>query len=86
MITSQKAADKQPIVINFGTAEDNKYPTYVQLHALKNHKSAPIKEWLFKHVKLNKTTIVNCDKDTAFNFLKKRVVLHSAKVNYKKES
>lgn len=81
-----KGADKQPVTITLGTAEDNKYPAYLKLHALKNHKSALIKEWLFKHGKLNKITIVNCDKDTAFNFLKKRVDLHSAKVNYKEKN
>ena len=36
-----------------------------------------------KHVKLDKSTVINCDKDTFFNFLKKLVDLHSAKVNHK---
>lgn len=65
-----KCADKQPVVIILVTAEDNKYPTYVKLHTLKNHKSAPIKEWLFKHVKPNKTTIVNCERIPLLTFLK----------------
>lgn len=80
-----KGADKSPVVIILGTTQDNKYPTFVKLHALMNHKSASIKKWMRKHVKLDKSTVINCDKDTSFNFLKKIVDLHSAKVNYKEK-
>lgn len=80
-----KGADKSLVIIILGTTQDNKYPTFVKLHALKNHKSDSIKKWMRKHVKLDKSTVINCDKDTSFNFLKKLVDLHSAKVNYKEK-
>ncbi len=60
----------------------NKYPRYMMLHVLPNHKADSIKEFVSNHMVLSSDTIVSCDNDPSFKWLKNVVDLNNAKVDY----
>ena len=63
----------------------NKYPRYMMLHFLPDHKAGPIKKFVSKHMVLSSDTVVSCDNDPSFKWLKNVADLKNAKVDYSDE-
>lgn len=77
-----KGADKAQVFMALSTDAYNKYPRYMMLHFLPDHKAGPIKKFVSKHMVLSSDTIVSCDNDSSFKWLKNVVDLNNAKVDY----
>lgn len=80
-----KGKDKTQILMILSTDAYNNYPCYMMLHMLPNHKAGPIKEFVSDHMVLSSDTIVSCDNDTSFKWLKNIVNLNNVKVDYSDE-
>lgn len=77
-----KGSDKTQTFMALSTDAYNEYPRYMMLHVLPNHKADPIKEFVSSHMVLSSDTIVSCDNDPSFKWLKNVVDLNNAKVYY----
>ena len=74
--------NKQQVLMVLSTGEDNKYPRYMKLHVLPCHKSSPVRNFMFKHVVMDKDRKVTTDNDTCFMWMKDYVDLENSRVDY----
>ena len=74
--------NKQHVLMVLSTGEDNKYPRYMKLHVLPGHKAGPVKNFMFKHVVMDKQRKASTDNDTCFTWMKDHVDLENSKVDY----
>ena len=74
--------NKQQVLLLLSTGEDNKYPRYMKLHVLPDHKSSPVRNFMFKHVVMDKDHKVTTDNDTCFMWMKDYVNLENSRVDY----
>jgi hypothetical protein len=62
--------EKTHIFMALATNAYNEYPRYMMFHVMPNHKANPIKEFISSHMVLLSNTIVSCDNDPSFKWLK----------------
>lgn len=74
--------NKQKVLMVLSTGEDNKHPRYMKLHVLSGHKSSPVRNFMFKHVLMDKDSKLTTDNDTFFMWMKDYVNLENSRVNY----
>lgn len=76
------ATEKQAFLVMLSTDKENKYPSYIKLHLLKNDTSELINRFVSKSMKLGKERILNTDGKTTFNILSDKITLKSEKIIY----
>lgn len=70
------------MLIVLSTGEDNKYPRYMKHHVLPDHKSRPIRNFMFMHVAMGKECKISTDNDTCFMWMKDYVELENSRIDY----
>lgn len=74
--------NKQQVLIVLSTSEDNKCLRYMNLHAIPDHKSGPNRNFMFKHVTINKECKISTDNDTCSMWMKYYAELENSRVYY----
>lgn len=59
------------------TDEDNKYRRYMKLHVLPGHNANPVRNFMLKHVVMEKDYKVSTDNDTCFIWMRDYVDLEN---------
>ena len=74
--------NNQQVLMVLSTSEDKKYPRYMKLHVLPGHKSSPVRNFMFKHVVMDKDRRVTTDNDIFFMWMKDYMNLENSRVDY----
>ena len=74
--------NKQQVLMVLSTDGDNEYPRHMKLHVLPGHKASPVRNFMLKHVVMDKQRKVSTDNDTCFMWMKDYVELENSKVDY----
>ncbi|MST90219.1 transposase [Sharpea azabuensis] len=80
--TARRYLRKFRILMVLSADGDNEYPRHMKLHVLPGHKASPVRNFMFKHVAMDKDSKESTDNDKCFMWMKDYVDFENSRVDY----